>query len=133
MSTSKLVNLDFYDENTDEHMAEEYYRIIPEEKYEGDFDDDYIEIEFEVPDFSPASISPQQLGIVIAYQATIDQPDEIPELIKDIKNSKYKKFEVHAQEICYEKFLKALRNKIPNLRLDVSKDKNGYFIFKMEF
>jgi len=133
MRTSKKASLDFYDESTDEHMVAEYYRIEPEEKYEGDFNDDYVEMKFEVPDFYPTCPSLQSPRIILAYRATVDQPEEIPELITDIKNSKYKNFEVHAQEICYEKFLKALRNKIPDLRFDVSKVKNGYFFFKMEF
>lgn len=132
MSTSKKASLDFYDESTDEHMVAEYYQIEPEEKYGGDFNDDYIEMEFEVPDFGHPYTPMQSPVAATAYYATIDLFDEIPELIADIKNSKYRKFEIHVQEICYAKLLQALKKKIPDLRFDFSKDDSGYFVIKMD-
>ena len=132
MSTSRKASLDHYDKCTDAHMVAEYYRIIPEEKYEGDYYDDYVEIESEVPDFYPCTTT-QDFKNAIPYRATIDHLFEISELISDIKNSKSNKFEILVQENCYEKFIETLRLKIPELQYDFAKDQNGHYVFKMVF
>jgi len=132
MDASRIPSLEEYDESTDEHRVAEYYIINPEERYDSVFNDDFFETDSEIPDSCLAG--PIQSSVeTIPFRAVVDQCGEISELITDIKNSKYIKFEVCVQENCYESFIQTLRHKIPDIRINFTKVENGYHVFKMDF
>lgn len=129
---TKVINLEYYDENSDEDLVEEYYRICPVEVYEIGETESSLDSEFEEPEITPAVLIIQTLGLVHVYRATIDAIDEIPELIEDIENSRYKQFEIHVQENCYGEFYKSIRSKFLGVNFEFSKV-DGYVLFKMDF